>query len=107
MSHSFFCLQTPLHSLTLIFFFREGEALRVLADLHGGGDRTNEWFNTMKSKRQVAICITCKFFNYSFLFSVGFLRARSKREILYGLVETGKSSSRHALNVLANVVPAL
>ena len=46
-------------------------------------------------------------FNYSFLFSVGFLLARSKHEILYGLVETGKPSSRHPRDVLANVVPAL
>ena len=43
----------------------------------------------------------------SFLFSVGLLLAHSRREILYGLIETGKPSSRHARDVLANVVPTL
>ena len=46
-------------------------------------------------EEKVAISIICKNFNYkikpiSFLFSVGLLRAHSRREILYGLVETGK-----------------
>ena len=51
-------------------------------------------------------------FNYkikpiSHLFSVGLLRAHSRHEILYGLIETGKLSSRHARDMLANVVPTL
>ena len=43
-----------------------------------------------------------------FLLSIiGLLRAHSRREILFGLVETGKPSSCHARDVLANVVSAL
>ena len=41
------------------------------------------------------------------MFSVVLLRAHLRSEILYGPIETGKSSSRHARNVLANVVPTL
>ena len=41
------------------------------------------------------------------MFSVVLLWAHLRSEILYGLIETGTSSSRHARNVLANVVPTL
>ena len=63
-------------------------------------------------EEKVAISIICKNFNYkikpiSFLFSVGLLRAHSRREILYGLIDTWKPSPRHARNVLANVVPTI
>ena len=95
------------------FFFSEGELLRVLADLHGG-DRTHEEvvLEYEEIKQQVTICTTCKIFNYKiepifFLLSVGLLRAHSRSEILHGLIETGKPLSRHARDVLANVVPTL
>ena len=98
----------------LDFASSEGEALRVLADLHGGGDRSNEEvvLEYEEIKQQVTIGTTSKILNFkikpiSFLFSVGLLRAHSRREILHGLIETGKPSSCHARDVLANVVPAL
>ena len=101
VSHSYLCVLRFLQSLTLIFF-SEGETLRVLADLHGG-DRTNEEvvLEYEEIKQQVPICTTCKNFNYKIkpiFISVfcRFLRALSRRKILYGLIETGKPLSRHA-----------
>lgn len=82
VSHTYLCVLRPLQSLTLIFAFSEGEALRVLADLHGGGDRSNEdvLLEYEEIKQQVTIGTTSKIFNckiklISFPFSVGLLRA--------------------------------
>ena len=49
----------------LDFSFSEGEALRVLADLHGGGDRTNEevLLEYEEIRQQVTIGTTRKVFN--------------------------------------------
>ena len=82
-----------------------------MADLHGGGDRTNDEvvLEYEEIKQQVTICAGCKIFNCKMLpiSFLGLLRAHSRREILYGLIETGKPSSCHARDVLANVVPTL
>ena len=49
----------------LDFAFSEGEALRVLADLHGGGDKSNEAvvLEYEEIKQQVTIGTNSKIFN--------------------------------------------
>ena len=51
----------------LDFTFSEGEALRVLADLHGGGDKSNEEvvLEYEEIKQQVTIGTTSKILIYS------------------------------------------
>ena len=59
----------------LDFTLSEGEALRVLADLHGGGDRSNEevLLEYEEIKQQVTIGITSKILIIKFnLFHFGF-----------------------------------
>jgi hypothetical protein len=55
----------------LDFAFSEGEALRVLADLHGGGDRSNEEvvleYEEIKQQVTLARFLIMKFNLYRFL----------------------------------------
>ena len=64
-SGSYLCVLRPLHSLTLIFIFifSEGQSLQLLANLHGGGDRTNEEviLEREEIKQQVTIALHARF----------------------------------------------
>ena len=82
-SESYISLYSQTFTIFVLdFAFSEGEALRVLADLHGGGDKSNEdiVLEYEEIKQQVTIGTNSKIFNYkikhiSFRFSVGLLRA--------------------------------
>ena len=60
-SHIFFT------KFDLDFAFSEGEALRVLADLHGGGDKSNEEvvLEYEEIKQQVTLGTTGKIFDFT------------------------------------------
>ena len=61
-----------------IFTFSEAEALQVLADLYGGGDKSNELvvFEHEEMKRQVRFSTTDEIFSaFPIRFLVGLLRA--------------------------------
>ena len=85
----------------------------MLADLHGGGDRSNELvvLEYEEIKQQVKFdlieWVSMNKVNHSIPAPVGLLRAQRRSKIVYGLIEAGKPSSCHARNELANVVPTL
>ena len=111
-SESFICLRSQTFDLD--FFFQRGWNASSIAwftrrrreNKRGG----SSW--TRRNPTLGNILHYMQNFNYkikpiSFVFSVGLLWAHSSREFLYGLIEIGKPSSRHARDVLANVVPTL
>ena len=77
----------------------EGEELRISADLHSGGDKSNDLvvLEYEEIRQQMKFGTTCMIFNgnaksISVRFSVGLLRALWGRGIVYGpgLIETWK-----------------